>query len=233
MTDPAAKVTVCGQILALQQADSGKWFWTGDYVTLPPVKTAGANSVHHEYTRKLMTVTLPGYLIHPFNPNIVDSSSFHDCHNNHAGSIYSDSQIPAVTWSFNGDALDVLTNGIWEGHIQSGRQGETLDKQIPKFAATDMLPYKQLDGMMQRSISSIILTYLHVTGQCSFVATNAIQNTSTQPSNDDELSCYQCAARVKRNRNQLHVGSHVLRWIRKVPDAGLREQVSKYDNDAL
>lgn len=112
-----------------------------------------------------------GYLIHPINPNIIDLFSLQHCPGGHTSSIYSHSQIPTVTWSFNRDTLNVLTDGIWEGIVQSSWQGKVLDKLIPKFAATDMLPYRQLDGMVQHSIilySTVLSTCCRSMFICSY-----------------------------------------------------------------
>jgi len=86
--------------------------------------------VDEQFTCSHMTVSVPGYLVHPINPDVL-----------HTATLTNDEAIglPNSTWFYKADVLDVLVNGIWE-QIQGTDVPNTISL-IPKFGKCNELPY--------------------------------------------------------------------------------------------
>ncbi|KAJ7737778.1 hypothetical protein DFH07DRAFT_752914 [Mycena maculata] len=175
-TDRGIKIT--GQLLALRETPTSTWIWTNEYLRITPFKTS--KNVPDTINRKSMTVTAPGYLIHPITPNQVIVTQ--------TATSGSPSQSETLTWEFPDAVLALLPDAIWE----TVKDVADILTNIPKCGDGDDLPYR------------------NGSGDPKFISTTATAALSTQEISDEDVICRQCHKVLKRQEVRPHVGRHIL-----------------------
>ncbi|KII84375.1 hypothetical protein PLICRDRAFT_701936 [Plicaturopsis crispa FD-325 SS-3] len=221
----SAKISVTGQLMCLRPADSSTWVWTGRYMELPSLVIAkpAAPGTESRLTRRSLTLSSPGHLVYPLNPELCATvAGIAPPNTSMAGpsescippEASSDSPAGGMTWSFKEDALESLALLIW-----ANAKNEMGDSPT---AATDVLQ------SMPKCGEGLTLPYRNLNGNAMFVAEQATAAAAEQEISDEDVVCHQCTAVLKRKTVREHVGKHILLAKRGVQEDGLAEKVHDY-----
>jgi len=138
LQDRELDFSVQAQAIQLTQANS-LWAWPPHQFLMvsKPKKPSSKPTIHN------FTITCPGWLCFPVNPDIrVVSDLFPD---NGPASIPSSS--PGRTWVLSGEDLSMLTEHIWEKlKLDGTRDIAAMVGMLPSIENPDALPYKDQSG---------------------------------------------------------------------------------------
>ncbi|KAJ7432297.1 hypothetical protein B0H11DRAFT_1760724 [Mycena galericulata] len=200
-----SKVTVAAQALILRDVlvvgdgdtipSTRKWLWTGKYAKFEPLK--GAQSVVEAGTRKALTVKVPGAFLHPLDAEIEDAKHLPA----------SDSEplvakhIPHV-WAVRPDDFSAIVSTMYDSLDSS-----TILKLLPKHGKSVSFPYSDCKDT------------------AAFIISSPTQLLSEKSNNSEKISCHQCHGLMKPEDARCHVGVHIFKSIKGVPEPDLYEKV--------
>ncbi|KAJ7088238.1 hypothetical protein C8R43DRAFT_908771 [Mycena crocata] len=173
-----------------------KWIWTGNYARFEPLN--GTISAAESGTRKALTVKIPGALVHPLDAE-VESIDVLGPEEREVLQTRGFSH----TWGISNADFAGVATGMYEG-LDVG----TVLKLLPKHGKSDSFPY------------------INSKAEAVFILKNATQTLAQKQHDDSQtISCFQCHAMIKPNDSRAHVGEHILKAMRCVPESNLYEQV--------
>ncbi|TDL20789.1 hypothetical protein BD410DRAFT_870927 [Rickenella mellea] len=219
---PASDINVTGNLLCMDapEEDNQPWLWSGEFIRIRPVPKSGQQAAaatnptnsdsELQVTRKTLTIKSSSLFTVPLNPDITTvppkPSLPSPLSNNNAETAESDRLHGSVTWSINGETLQLVSDTLWS--ISETLSAEQRTSSIPRCAHSDVFPYKTSKG------------------KPAFISEPATAALNALKISDEDVRCYQCAKLIKRSSLRAHVGGHILHAVLNVSEPGLCEPIN-------
>ncbi|KAH9834249.1 uncharacterized protein C8Q71DRAFT_859909 [Rhodofomes roseus] len=198
------------QLAECQQTASDTWQWTRQYARSGPTK--GADQA--QATTKELTLLIPGYLIHPLSPHIIElaradevgdptrpSGQQGEASEQHTNMESDKSSRVQTTWSYIASVLHDALDVTWDA------LGSDSEELMVDVAMLPVLETRQLPYMSRRSPTS----------ELTFVVVNLPAHlTVEKKSGSTTVTCFICGKMQTIAQMRNHVGRHLLYALRDI-----------------
>jgi len=219
LQDRESDFSVRAQVIQLAQTGS-LWVWPPHQFLMvsKPKRQSSKPTIHN------FTITCPGWLCFPVNPDIrVVSDLFPD---NGPASIPSSS--PGRTWVLSGEDLSMLMEHIWEKLKSDGtRDIAAVVETLPSIENLDALPYKDQSGQLFLTVVPLFAEPFSMSpGTPCFVVDGVRAVTSGSAADkSSHIECLLCGVSVLLTQMHMHTGHHIIRHLYGMNDGDLKQEV--------
>ncbi|GBE83182.1 hypothetical protein SCP_0502290 [Sparassis crispa] len=164
------------------------WLWNGNFVKLDLVMAKTAPT--GKFACKMIVIKVCSYLCEPISPHI-----FTAVHRLPSTELVKLNGL-SLTWELSNEELYTIITALW-GTIQS-HQALAL---LPKFKSSNSFPYRNAQGeatlISDQASAEVEATCMH---------------------KNQKFRCYQCLSIVEQRKICSHIGKHILKMLRGIPE---------------
>jgi hypothetical protein len=218
LRDQKSDISVCAQVVQLVETSSC-WAWTPHQFLMvsKPKKHSSKCTIHN------FSMTCPGWLCFPVNPNIRPVSNMFL--ENELASIPTSSE--DNTWVLTADELGILVEQIWEDLKSDGAHdvGATVETLL-LVENLDALLYKDKKGLLFSFSSEYALNFLVTLGVAYFVVdgVRAMMNMLATDQNS-HINCLLCGSSILFTQMHTHAGQHIMCSLYGMNESSLKQKV--------